>query len=64
MAATHNKPLADAGLTSYRYKGSYGWIMIGAKDIKYAMIEVCRSMDGFVMIKQLQVWNGNQYVPA
>jgi hypothetical protein len=35
----HNKPLAAAGLTSYRYKGRYGWIMIGARDTY--MVIVC-----------------------
>ena len=29
---TTDKPLADHGLTSYRYRGRYGWIMIGARD--------------------------------
>jgi hypothetical protein len=32
MTATHDKPLAASGLTSYRLRGRYGWIMIGATD--------------------------------
>lgn len=63
MTAIHNKPLAAAGLTSYRYKGHYGWIMIGAKNALDAINEARRSMEGGVVSpERLQVWNGKEYV--
>lgn len=39
----HDKPLASAGFTSYRCKGRYGWIMIGARDDVDAIREARRS---------------------
>lgn len=39
----YDRPCAAAGLTSYRYRGRYGWIMIGAKDDADAMREASRS---------------------
>lgn len=56
-----DKPLAVAGLTSYRYRGHYGWIMIGAKDHTDALREASRSTDG-VCIDNMQVWDGKEYV--
>jgi hypothetical protein len=61
--ATHDKPLAAAGLTSYRCQGRYGWIMIGAKDHADAMREARRSCD-CVTESGLQIWDGSQYVHA
>lgn len=59
---THNKPMAAQGLTSYRYKGTYGWIMIGATDHADALREAQRSMRHDVAtLDNLQVWNGTQY---
>ena len=58
-----NMPLADFGLTSYRYKGRYGWIMIGAKNHKDALVQAGRSTDE-VAAKNLQIWDGTAYVPA
>jgi hypothetical protein len=55
-----DKPCAAHGLTSYRYKGRYGWIMIGATDDKDAISEAKRSTQG-VIIDNLEVWNGKQY---
>ena len=55
-----DKPLAAHGLTSYRYKGRYGWIMIGAKSTEGALSEARRSTQG-VIIDNLQVWDGSQY---
>jgi len=55
------RPLAAKGLTSYRAKGRYGWIMIGAKDHADAMNEARRSTD---KPTDLQVWNGDKYVPV
>jgi hypothetical protein len=56
-----DRPLADKGLTSYRYNGRYGWIMIGARDTSDAISEAKRSTDN-VTIDRLQVWNGTCYV--
>lgn len=50
------KPLADHGLTSYRYRGRYGWIMIGA------LREARRSTDYPVTLDKLEIWNGSEYV--
>ncbi len=55
-----NRPCASYGLTSYRYKGRYGWIMIGATDTKGALSEAKRSTDN-VTIDNLQVWSGEKY---
>lgn len=55
----HNKPCAAAGLVSYRAKGRYGWVMIGAVDDADAAAEASRSTDNW---SQLQRWNGTSYV--
>ena len=54
-----NKPLAAPGLTSYRARSPYGWIMIGAKDTDDAWREAKRSTPN---PRDLQVWNGREYV--
>jgi hypothetical protein len=59
--AMDDRPCAAAGLTSYRARGRYGWIMIGAKDAADAMREALRSTD---TPGELQVWDGARYVPA
>ena len=56
-----NKPMAAKGLTSYRYKGRYGWIMIGATDTKDALKEAQRSASDSVILDNLQVWAVTQY---
>lgn len=58
---TSDKPLAAAGLTSYRYDGPYGWIMIGACDVVEALAEARRSTDGPVLRGRLQVWRDGAY---
>lgn len=60
----YNKPVAAKGLTSYRYEGPYGFIMIGARDVKDALSEAKRSTSK-VDIKNLQVWDDQTgaYVP-
>lgn len=58
-----DRPLAVQGLTSYRYKGPYGYIMIGAVDHDDAMREAARSTRDPVT-KYLQVWDGDKYVPV
>jgi hypothetical protein len=57
----HNKPLAAQGLTSYRLRGRYGWVMIGAKDHVDAMRQAARSTPS-PKIEYLQIWDGQQYV--
>lgn len=58
-----SRPLAAPGLTSYRCKGPYGWIMIGARDDADAIGEAKRSSKQ-VKSEDLQVWNGAEYVPS
>lgn len=61
MLDTHNKPMAIKGLISYRYKGRYGFIMIGATDNADALNEAQRSCTEKVSIDKLEIWNGTQY---
>jgi hypothetical protein len=56
-----DKPMAMQGLISYRYRGRYGWIMIGAKDDNDALREAQRSTSDKVTMDNLQIWKGNQY---
>lgn len=59
------RPCAVKGLTSYRYRGRYGWIMIGAKDDADALNEANRSLSGCGAVKgNLQVWEGERYQPV
>ena len=57
-----NRPMAVKGLISYRYKGTYGYIMIGAKDNEDALNEASRSTKSPIELENLQVWNGTQYI--
>lgn len=57
------KPLAAPGLRSYRCKGQFGWIMIGAVDDADALSEARRS-DPHATQERLQRWNGTAYVPC
>ena len=59
-----NLPLAAHGLNSYRYRGGYGWIMIGAHDKQDALKQAQRSTRDAVAMERLQAWNGSEYVPA
>ena len=63
MSATpmHDRPLAAHGLTSYRLKGPYGWIMIGARNHQEAMSEAARSTAA-PKAEALQVWDGLKYI--
>lgn len=56
-----DRPLAIAGLTSYRYRGRYGFVMIGAKDTADALAQARRSTSG-VVIENLEIWDGGAYV--
>lgn len=58
------RPCAADGYTSYRYRGPYGWIMIGATSIQDAINEANRSTRGPAVIDRLEVWSGNQYMKA
>lgn len=61
----YDKPLAAFGLISYRYRGNYGWIMIGATDHADALSETARSLSyGKPSIDRLEIWNGQVYVPV
>lgn len=62
--ALHDKPLADYGQISYRYRALFGWVMIGATDIAGALSEAGRSISTTPQIENLQVWNGQEYVPV
>lgn len=57
-----NRPCAVKGLISYRYRGTFGWIMIGARDNADALREAARSTDN-ITDANLEVWNGTKYVP-
>lgn len=58
-----DKPLAIKGLTSYRYKGKYGYIMIGAVDHNDALREARRSSSYPVFMNNLEIWDGKEYKP-
>ncbi len=51
----YDRPMAAAGWKSYRYKGTYGWIMIGAIDDADALREARRSCSGPVSLENLQM---------
>ena len=57
----HDRPLAAEGLISYRAKGRYGFIMIGARDHADAWREAKRSSD---KPTDLEIWDGTKYVPV
>lgn len=54
---TCDKPLAAPGLTSYRYRGRYGWIMIGASDDADALREAARSTGTLTSRAMLETWD-------
>ncbi|MDB5177516.1 MAG: hypothetical protein JWN75_1184 [Candidatus Saccharibacteria bacterium] len=57
-----DRPMAGPGFKSYRYRGRYGWIMIGARDTMDALNEAYRSTGVNSAIANLQIWNGTEYV--
>jgi len=59
-----DRPLAAHGLKSYRYRGPYGWIMIGATGWADALKEAARSTHAPIEPERLQRWDGTAYVPA
>lgn len=58
--APWDRPLAAAGLTSYRCRGRYGWVMIGAKNDADAWAQAARSTD---KAHDMEVWDGTRYTP-
>lgn len=64
LAGAHDRPCAARGLISYRYRGVWGWIMIGAHDHADAEREAARSTSYPIERSRLQVWDGAQYVPV
>lgn len=64
MTEYYDKPCAAQGLSSFRAKGRYGWIMTGAKDMEDALIEANRSSAKKMTMADIEVWDGNKYVPV
>ena len=58
------RPCAGPGLVSYRFRGRYGWIMIGATDDRDALTEAARSATIPVSFDRLERWDGAAYVPV
>lgn len=58
----HDKPMAANGLISYRYKGRYSWIMIGASTDTDALSQAQLSTSDKVTSGRLERWNGQHYV--
>lgn len=63
MTDLTNRPLAAPGLISYRCKGRFGWIMIGATDHDNAMREAYRSYQD-AKREELEIWDGAKYTPV
>ena len=61
-----DRPMAAKPFTSYRYRGTYGSIMIGAHDTAGALSEAQRSTTAPVTRDRLEVWNETRkcYVPV
>lgn len=57
----HDLPLASPGLTSYRYRGRYGWIMIGAQDDADALKQASRSTGMPSTFDNLEVWSAQAF---
>ena len=57
-----SRALAAPCLTSYRCKGPYGYIMIGAKDHPDALREALRSSH-LATRDALEIWDGAIYTP-
>ncbi len=57
-----NHPMASNGLMTYRYRGRYGFIYIGASTDNEALLEAQRSTDDKVTPDRLERFNGQQFV--
>jgi hypothetical protein len=62
----HDRPLAAYPLTSYRYRGEFGWVMIGAKSNADALVSARRSVNKrhTCVYDRLEVWKEGRYVPV
>lgn len=58
--STH--PMASNGLITYRYRGRYGFIYIGASTDTEALSEAQRSTDDKVTPERLERHNGQHFV--
>lgn len=56
-------PHAAPVLISYRCKGRYGWVRVGATSAEEALREAARSSD-FIRPETLEVWAGDRFVEA
>lgn len=59
----HDQAMAAEGLTSYRCKSRFGWIMIGATDNDDAWRQALRSSRS-ARLEDLEKWNGTAYAPV
>ncbi len=50
----YERPCTTPGFQSYRYRGRYGWVMIGVRDIKDALSEAARSVSDPIEPSRLQ----------
>jgi len=57
-----NHPRASNGLITYRYRGRYGFIYIGASTDTEALSEAQRSTDDKVTPDRLERYNGHHFV--
>lgn len=57
-----NNPMASNGLITYRYRGRYGFIYIGASTDTEALSEAQRSTDDKVTPDRLERYNGHHFV--
>ena len=67
MAGFYDKPCASNGLNSFRYRGDYGWIMIGAQNQNDALHEALRSLScGPATLDRLERWCilSGHYIPC
>lgn len=64
--AGNDRPMAAPGLTSYRYAGRNGFVMIGARDTADALEQARLSIWGEVDQSRLEVWSADAltYVKA
>lgn len=58
------KPRADKGYKTYRYKGRYGYVTIGANNKTEALKEAERSIDGKADAANLEELKGEEFVPV
>lgn len=64
MSNVTNKPCAAQGLTSYRYRGQYGFIMIGAVNYSDAKRQAELSTNNPIVASRMEVWVGDKYIPV